>query len=171
MDSRLQTTHLYLLPGSDDIISFSNENFKENCVDINIEKSNFMNELASREQYDYIFLTSNLDFDKKFLKKFISENGKIIDTVEEKIFSDDLGTIGKLIYTVNFRKVIKMPDKTDIISFYFQIYIRLKYLTSIILRTKPDWGGPHLCHLVLDRLALYVNDEILKTVVDQVSIF
>lgn len=32
----------------------------------------------------------------------------------------------------------------------------------------PDWGGPHICHKTLDRLACYCNDGILQTVVDQV---
>lgn len=37
-----------------------------------------------------------------------------------------------------------------------------------MFNTTPDWGGPHLCHLALDRLAGYVNEGILQTVVDQV---
>lgn len=39
-----------------------------------------------------------------------------------------------------------------------------------MFNSSPDWGGPHLCHLALDRLAGYVNEGILQTVVDQVSV-
>lgn len=39
---------------------------------------------------------------------------------------------------------------------------------AAVFKTEPDWGGPHLCHKALDRLAGYVNDGILQTVVDQV---
>lgn len=31
-----------------------------------------------------------------------------------------------------------------------------------------ELGGPHLCHMNLNRLADYVNDGVLQTVVDQV---
>lgn len=39
---------------------------------------------------------------------------------------------------------------------------------TYILKTDSDWGGPHICHKTLDRLAGYVNDGVLQTVVDQV---
>lgn len=39
---------------------------------------------------------------------------------------------------------------------------------AYILKTDSDWGGPHICHKTLDRLAGYVNDGVLQTVVDQV---
>ena len=47
--------------------------------------------------------------------------------------------------------------------------MNIKLLTSAIVRTTPDWGGPHICYLTLNRLADYVNDGILQTVVDQVK--
>lgn len=37
-----------------------------------------------------------------------------------------------------------------------------------LLGLKLDLGGPHLCHMNLNRLADYVNDGVLQTVVDQV---
>lgn len=49
-----------------------------------------------------------------------------------------------------------------------QIYVRLEKSIASVFKTEPDWGGPHLCHKALDRLAGYVNDGILQTVVDQV---
>lgn len=39
---------------------------------------------------------------------------------------------------------------------------------AYVFNSEPDWGGPHICHRALDRLAGYVNDGILQTVVDQV---
>lgn len=55
------------------------------------------------------------------------------------------------------------------IILYFQFYVKLEKLISTLFKSNPDWGGPHLCHLALDRLAGYVNDGILQTVVDQVN--
>lgn len=37
-----------------------------------------------------------------------------------------------------------------------------------LLGLKVELGGPHLCHMNLNRLADYVNDGVLQTVVDQV---
>lgn len=50
----------------------------------------------------------------------------------------------------------------------FQIYVRLEKSIAYLFKIEPDWGGPHICHRELDRLAGYVNDGILQTVVDQV---
>lgn len=44
-----------------------------------------------------------------------------------------------------------------------------KRLGSKVLSTNSTWADePHLCHNNLDRLANFVNDEVLNTVVDQV---
>lgn len=48
------------------------------------------------------------------------------------------------------------------------MYVKLKKIGTRLIKRKPDWGGPHLCHLALDTLAGYVNDGVLQTVVDQV---
>lgn len=44
----------------------------------------------------------------------------------------------------------------------------MKKLIAYVFHTKNDWGEVHICHKTLDRLASYVNDGILQTVVDQV---
>ena len=64
-------------------------------------------------------------------------------------------------------------DRFDIglgwsLAFSPQIYVRLEKSFTSLFKMQPDWGGPHLCHLALDRLAGYVNDGVLQTVVDQV---
>lgn len=56
-------------------------------------------------------------------------------------------------------------------ALWLQIYVKLKLLSAKITKTSPNWDGPHLCHLALDRLANYVNEGVLQTVVDQVIEF
>lgn len=46
----------------------------------------------------------------------------------------------------------------------------MKLISAKITKSRPNWDGPHLCHLALDRLANYVNEGVLQTVVDQVNV-
>ncbi|XP_055623336.1 reticulon-4-interacting protein 1, mitochondrial-like isoform X2 [Toxorhynchites rutilus septentrionalis] len=133
--------------GAGDIIALANEHFRSNFIDVNIEKSNLINELASRDKFDYIFLTTRIGYDYNFLRKFLTNRGVIVDAVEPELASDEYGTAMRLLLglLVRFRKIL-----------------------AVIFRSHPDWGGPHLCHLLLDRLTGLVNDETLKTVVDRV---
>ncbi|XP_053684916.1 reticulon-4-interacting protein 1 homolog, mitochondrial-like isoform X1 [Sabethes cyaneus] len=133
--------------GAGDIITFANEHFRSNFIDINVEKSNLINELTAREKFDYIFLTTRLAYDHKFLTKFLAKGGTIVDTVEPELASDEFGPLSRMLLSV---------------------LIKVRKLAAVIFRTHPDWGGPHLCHMVLERLAGFVNDETLKTVVDRV---
>nr|XP_029712831.1 reticulon-4-interacting protein 1 homolog, mitochondrial isoform X1 [Aedes albopictus] len=133
--------------GAADIITFANEHFRANFIDVNVEKSNLINELTPREKFDYIFLTTRIAYDHKFLEKFLTKHGIIIDAVEPELASDEYGPLMRVLLAmlVKFRKMM-----------------------AVIFRTHPDWGGPHLCHHGLERLAGFVNDETLKTVVDRV---
>ncbi|XP_053671147.1 reticulon-4-interacting protein 1, mitochondrial-like [Anopheles nili] len=133
--------------GAADIITFANEHFRSNFIDVNVDKSNFINELTSREKFHFIFLTTRLGYDYKFLEKFLTKDGVIVDAVEPEISTDDYGVIGR---------------------FFLGTYVRCRKAFACLFRTTVDWGGPHLCHLVLRRLAGFVNDETLKTVVDRV---
>lgn len=133
--------------GASDIITFANEHFRSNFIDVNVEKSNLINELAGREKFDFIFLTTRIAYDHKFLDKFLAKGGVIIDTVEPELASDEYGPLMRM---------------------FLGLFVRLRKAVAVIFRTHPDWGGPHLCHMVLDRLAGFVNDETLKTVVDRV---
>lgn len=58
------------------------------------------------------------------------------------------------------------------IRFFFwnanKAFVRMRLLAAYVTKSKPDWGGPHMCQRSLDRLAEYVNDGLLQTVVDQV---
>lgn len=122
----------FIFPGADDVISFTNDNFTQNFFDTNIAQSNLINELTSRDSYDVIFLTTKVKYKKDFLQKFLTVDGKLIDTVEPDINSDSYGAFMRMFYS---------------------LFIRLKKFGSFLLRCEPDWGGPHLCHLSLDRLA------------------
>ncbi|GAB0090827.1 Reticulon-4-interacting protein 1 [Sergentomyia squamirostris] len=113
-----------------------------------VEKFNLSHALATREvTFDVIFFTTSVNYDKTFLHKYLSPGGRIIDTCEMPLFVDNLGFLGR---------------------FMFSWYVALRKFTGWIIRSPPDWGGPHLCHLTLDRLAGYVNEGVLQTVVDQV---
>ncbi|XP_062558988.1 reticulon-4-interacting protein 1 homolog, mitochondrial-like isoform X2 [Armigeres subalbatus] len=133
--------------GAADIITFANEHFRSNFIDVNVEKSNLINELTPREKFDYIFLTTRIAYDHTFLERFLTKRGIIVDAVEPELASDEYGPLARVLLAV---------------------LVRLRKATALIFRTHPDWGGPHLCHLVLERLAGFVNDETLKTVVDRV---
>lgn len=55
------------------------------------------------------------------------------------------------------------------IKLFYSVYVRLKRSLFNVLDINLDWNGPHLCHNALDRLAGYVNDGVLQTVVDLVN--
>ncbi|XP_058116791.1 reticulon-4-interacting protein 1, mitochondrial-like isoform X2 [Anopheles ziemanni] len=133
--------------GAADIITFANEHFRSNFIDVNVDKSNFINELTSREKFNFIFLTTRLGYDYKFLEKFLTKDGVIVDAVEPELSTDEYGVVGR---------------------FFLGTYVRCRKAVAFLFRTNVDWGGPHLCHLVLERLAGFVNDESLKTLVDRV---
>uniref|UniRef100_A0A182IPZ2 Uncharacterized protein n=1 Tax=Anopheles atroparvus TaxID=41427 RepID=A0A182IPZ2_ANOAO len=133
--------------GAADIMTFANEHFRSNFIDVNVDKSNFINELTSREKFHFIFLTTRLGYDYNFLKKFLTKDGVIVDAVEPELSTDEYGL---------FRR------------FFFGTYVKCRKAVAFLFRTNVDWGGPHLCHLVLERLAGFVNDESLKTLVDRV---
>ncbi|KFB47870.1 AGAP011189-PA-like protein [Anopheles sinensis] len=130
--------------GAADIITFANEHFRSNFIDVNVDKSNFINELTSREKFNFIFLTTRLGYDYKFLEKFLTKDGVIVDAVEPELSTDEYGVVGR---------------------FFLGTYVRCRKAVAFLFRTNVDWGGPHLCHLVLERLAGFVNDESLKTLV------
>ncbi|XP_035787120.1 reticulon-4-interacting protein 1, mitochondrial-like isoform X2 [Anopheles albimanus] len=133
--------------GAADIITFANEHFRSNFIDVNVDKSNFINELTSREKFHFIFLTTRLGYDYKFMEKFLTKDGVIVDAVEPELSTDDYGVVGR---------------------FFLGTYVRFRRALAFLCRTNVDWGGPHLCHRMLERLAGFVNDETLKTVVDRV---
>lgn len=93
-------------------------------------------------------------------------DGLIIDTVEPNL-KTDRSILSQFFYSVS----VSEPMNINFWYFQwlrFQIYVKLKLISAKVTKTRPTWDGPHLCHLALDRLANYVNEGALQTVVDQV---
>lgn len=138
--------------GADDVITLRGESPSDGLflsTDSSlVEKFNLSHALATREvTFDVIFFTTFVSYDKSFLHKYLSPGGRIIDTCEMPLLSDDLGFLGRC---------------------FLSCFVALRRFAGWVIRSPPDWGGPHLCHLTLDRLAGYVNEGLLQTVVDQV---
>ncbi|XP_031628018.1 reticulon-4-interacting protein 1, mitochondrial-like isoform X2 [Contarinia nasturtii] len=129
--------------GADDVIAFNSD---DKIYELE-ERDLLLKELTMREHYDVVFLTTSQTYNRDFIGKFLCENGIIIDTVEKRLSSDEYGFF---------------------MRFLCSIYVRLEKCVSFLFKTESDWGGPHICHRTLDKLAGYVNDGILQTVVDQV---
>jgi NADPH:quinone reductase-like Zn-dependent oxidoreductase len=108
---------------------------------------NFINEL-NFERYDYIFLTRALSFDCQFLTKFlISPESLIINCVEPPSYEFE----------------------SPVMRAFYTIYVKFKLIWSE-LRGKPLLLDGHILiqQETINRLADYVNDGILQTVIDQV---
>lgn len=50
--------------------------------------------------YDYIFVTTNLNFDLQYLEEFLTPAGKLVNTWEADVASDDYGFLTKYFYSV-----------------------------------------------------------------------
>uniref|UniRef100_A0A1B0CFE2 Enoyl reductase (ER) domain-containing protein n=1 Tax=Lutzomyia longipalpis TaxID=7200 RepID=A0A1B0CFE2_LUTLO len=138
--------------GADDVITLRGESPSDGLflsTDSSlVEKFNLSHALATREViFDVIFFTTPVTYDKNFLYKYLTSGGRIIDTYEVPLMTDDFGFLGRMALSW---------------------FVTLRRLVGWVLRSPPDWGGPHLCHLTLDQLAGYVNEGLLQTVVDQV---
>lgn len=138
--------------GADEVITVDIKEPESDADSIDINDSlpsasNIRKQLALRNRFDVIFMTTTDTYPCSVMEQFIVPQGVIINTVEADIASDNFGLLMRCAYSV---------------------YVRLKSLAYSVVRAKPDWGGPHLCHLALDQLAGYVNDNVLQTVVDKV---
>ncbi|KAG4068504.1 hypothetical protein HA402_004845 [Bradysia odoriphaga] len=127
--------------GADDVISIDYDNEATPP-----EQQILFKELSIRKEYDRIYFTTETDYDKEFIRSFLTPDGLIIDTVEPNL----------------------KTDRSILSQFFYSIYVKLKLISAKLTNTRPTWDGPHLCHLALDRLANYVNEGVLQTVVDQV---
>ena len=84
--------------GAKDVISFQIET-DEPYQD---EQHIIFKELSIRKEYDFVFFTTATEYNKEFIRSFVSPRGLVIDCVELPIASDDYSEIGKLFYSVNF---------------------------------------------------------------------
>lgn len=154
----------FLFSGANDVIAF---NCDDNIYELE-ERDLLLKELTSREPYDVIFLTTSQSYNTDFLNRFLVENGAIVDAVEKSLASDEYGLFMRFLCSVSEYLQLSIEQLRTRSFFLTQIYVRLEKCIANLFGTTPDWGGPHLCHKALDRLAAYVNDGILQTVVDQV---
>lgn len=131
------------IAGADDVIAFNGD---DNIYELE-ERDVLIKELLLREAFDFVFVTTSSSYNRHFIFKFLKYGGKIIDTVEKCIASDEYGIFMRLLCSM---------------------YVKLEKITAYLFKFEPNYGGPHICHRSLERLAGYVNDGILQTVVDQV---
>ena len=90
-----------ILSGADEIITFSNDSFETNFYEKSIEQSSFLNELLSRnDRYDVVFITTHLNYNTEFIKKFVTPAGVLIHATEKDLPSDDYGAFKKMLFTV-----------------------------------------------------------------------
>lgn len=90
-----------LSSGADEIITFSNDSFETNFYEKSIEQSSFLNELLSRtDRYDAVFITTHLNYNTDFIKKFLSQNGIVIFATEKDLPSDEYGALMRSLFKV-----------------------------------------------------------------------
>lgn len=51
--------------------------------------------------YDYIFVTTNLNFDLEYLEEFLTPDGRVVNTYESELSSDDYVFVTKYFYSVS----------------------------------------------------------------------
>lgn len=51
--------------------------------------------------YDYIFVTTNLNFDLEYLEEFLLPGGKLVNTYETEVSSDEYVFITRYFYSVS----------------------------------------------------------------------
>lgn len=96
-----------IFSGADEIITFSNDSFETNFYEKSIEQSSFLNELLSRnDKYDIVFITTHLNYNTDFIKKFLSKTGVLIDATEKYLPSDEYGAFMRMMFRVRAVKEV-----------------------------------------------------------------
>lgn len=100
---------IFNLLGADEIITFSNDSFESNFYEKSIEQSSFLNELLSRnDKYDVVFITTHLNYNTNFIKKFLSQSGVVIHATEKDLPSDDYGAFSRMMFRVSNCPLMKL---------------------------------------------------------------
>lgn len=81
--------------GADDVIAVDYDN-----EDAPGEPQILFKELAIRKEYDVIYFTSETDYDKEFIRSFLTPQGLIIDTVEPNL-KTDRSILSQIFYSVS----------------------------------------------------------------------
>ncbi|CAH1977572.1 unnamed protein product [Acanthoscelides obtectus] len=101
------------------------------------------------ELYDIIIMTNHeCDFENKHFSKFLKTDGTIISTLPPPLLSDSCGGSSR---------------------FLLSLYIKLRHkFLSMLGSSFNFFDETHLCYVTLDKLAEFVEDGYLQTVVDKV---
>lgn len=144
---------LFFFPilGADDVISIDYDNEATPT-----EQQILFKELSIRKEYDLIYFTTETDYDKEFIRSFLTPGGLIIDTVEPNL-QTDRSILSQFFYSVSvcgqtFLNLCRLGWFQLALFWCLQIYVKLKLISAKLTNTRPTWDGPHLCHLALDRL-------------------
>lgn len=88
---------IILFAGADDVIAF---NCDDNIYELE-ERDLLLKELSIRNRYDVIFLTQSQTYNRDFLYKFLTSGGRLIDTVEKRLSSDEYGLFMRYLCSVS----------------------------------------------------------------------
>lgn len=93
---------MFLLPGADLVIPM--KILKKNSMTESMDSVDDMplNQQLGKENktYDYIFVTTNLNFDMEYLEEFLTTDGRLVNTYEAEVTSDDFVFVTKYFYSV-----------------------------------------------------------------------
>lgn len=64
------------------------------------EQQILFKELSIRKEYDFIYFTTETDYDKEFIRSFLTPDGLIIDTVEPNL-KTDRSILSQFFYSVS----------------------------------------------------------------------
>lgn len=64
------------------------------------EQQILFKELSIRKEYDYIYFTTETEYDKEFIRSFLTIDGLIIDTVEPNL-KTDRSILSQFFYSVS----------------------------------------------------------------------
>lgn len=101
------------ISGANDVIAFNSD---DNIYELE-ERDLLLKELLIRKPYDVAFLTTSQTYNRDFISKFLTNNGRIIDTVEKRLASDDYGIFLRFLCSVSHNILLS--------SFQIQMIYRL----------------------------------------------
>lgn len=89
--------NMYIILGANDVIAFNSD---DKIYELE-ERDLLLKELTMREHYDVVFLTTEQTYNRDFISKFLRKGGIIIDTVENRLSSDEYGLFMRFLCSVS----------------------------------------------------------------------
>lgn len=68
------------------------------------------------KMYDFIFVTTNLNFDLEYLEEFLTPNGKLVNTYEADVSSDEYAFLTRYFYSVSYRSLIISCESQNLLG-------------------------------------------------------